>query len=346
LLHSLTGKGAPPQQLAWSGDGGAGRLREGEIYQYQLSVTYRDGSSFTTGRDLFGVNRKEAVLLTLAGGAFVFDTWSLTAEAKRLLKGAARVLKTHPEEKVIIEGHTDGIGTAKYNIELSRKRCKEAADYHYLVQEEGIPASRLIRRWYGKSRPMADNGTDQGRRLNRRVELKGDFQERIPVAPKERFRTAPFVVINGRPIAVDTLGRFQTSVPAETAHLKVEMGDSLGRSLATTLPVPVLRLAGPVGERKAAYGSSDGWLFVSGSGSATCTLAGEVEPGTTLELQGRALSPDQEGRFTVPLQFGAGERVLGLVLRNGDGCSKLLNLRLVIGSPSPAARPVPEGQRP
>jgi outer membrane protein OmpA-like peptidoglycan-associated protein len=58
------------------------------------------------------VNRREAVLLTLSGGAFIFDSSRLTAEAKDLLKKAARVIRAHPQEKVIVEGHTDGIGTA------------------------------------------------------------------------------------------------------------------------------------------------------------------------------------------------------------------------------------------
>lgn len=342
---SLAGRGAPPHQLTWGGGNQGAMLREGEIYQYQLTVTYQDGSVFSTGRELFGVNRKDAVLLTLAGGAFVFDTWSLTAEARRLLKGAARVLRSHPAEKVIVEGHTDGIGTVAYNIELSRKRCNEAADY--LVREEGIPASRLIRRWYGKSRPLAGNGSPEGRKLNRRVELKGDFAEKVAVAPKDRYRASPFVLINDRQVPVDRFGRFETTLPAESATLKVQMGDSLGRSLATTLPVPGLRLAGPAGERRASYGSSDGWLAIDRSGNATCTVAGEVDAGTTVELQGAQVPLDSQGRFTVQLPVSPGEQLLGVVLRNAAGCSKLMNLRLRTRSPSPAPKQqVSEGHGP
>src|SRR6185369_5179909 len=93
------------------------------------------------------------------------------------------------QEKAILEGHTDGIGTVPYNLALSKRRCDAAADF--LEREEGIPAERLLRRWFGKSRPIADNRSPDGRRLNRRVELRADFRDTVQVAPKERYRGAP-----------------------------------------------------------------------------------------------------------------------------------------------------------
>ena len=326
VVRSIKGDGSPQRRISWAGDTVGAAIKEGEIYQYQLQVTYRDGSMFRTGRELLGVNRREAVLLTLAGGAFIFDSSELTSEAKLLLKGAARVLRAHPQEKVIVEGHTDWIGTVRYNMGLSKRRCDSAADF--LVREEKIPASRLVRRWYGKGRPIADNVTTNGRRLNRRVELKGDFQEAIPVSPKDRYRGLPFVVINDRPVPVDPNGRFETSVPADTARLKVEMGDSLGRWLATALPVPALQLAGPAAETLVPYGSAVGGIRVSQAGEVHCMLSGGADQGSTLELDGKPVPLDPSGRFALELPLKAGEQVFGMVLRNGAGCSKLMNLRL------------------
>ncbi|OGU05851.1 MAG: cell envelope biogenesis protein OmpA [Geobacteraceae bacterium GWC2_58_44] len=325
-VRSLKGSGAPQRRIGWGGETDGGAIKEGEIYQYQLQVTYLDGSVFSTGRELLGVNRHQALLLTLAGGAFIFDSSELTPEAKLLLKGAARVLRAHPQEKVIIEGHTDGIGTLEYNMGLSKRRCDAAADF--LLRKEAIAASRLVKRWHGEARPIGDNRTTDGRRLNRRVELKGDFQEAVPVSPDDRYRGRPFLVINDRPVPLDPLGRFDTSVPADTGALKIEMGDSLGRWLATAIAVPAFRLAGPAGETRVQYGSAAGGIRVDRQGVAHCMLSGGTDPGSTLELDGKGVPLDQGGRFALELPLDAGEQVFGMVLRNGAGCSRLMNLRV------------------
>ncbi|MBU5612715.1 DUF11 domain-containing protein [Geomonas sp. Red51] len=325
-IRKIGGNGAPPKRVAWEGKTDRSRVERGEIYQSQLQVTYLDGSVFRTGRELFGVNRREAVLLTLAGGAFVFDKALLTTEAKRLLTGAARVLREHPDEQVIVEGHTDGIGGVEYNMALSKRRCDAAADY--LVRVEGIAPSRLLRRWFGKSRPVADNATTPGRRLNRRVELKGDYQQLRPTDPDDRYRTRPFVVINGRDVPVDPLGRYETSVPGETARLKVEMGDSRGRFLATELPLPELTVAQPDRFVLVRYGATVSGVTVSPDGAIFCRLSGRTGEGERIELDGRELPRTPLGAFALDVPLGSGDRVLGMVVRNGAGCSKLLNLRL------------------
>ncbi|QXE88057.1 OmpA family protein [Geomonas nitrogeniifigens] len=325
-IRKTGGNGPPPKRIAWEGETDRSKVEQGEIYQCQLQVTYLDGSVFRTGRELFGVNRREAVLLTLSGGAFVFDKSALTTEAKRLLSGAARVLREHPGEKVIVEGHTDGIGSAEYNMALSKRRCDAAADY--LVRAEGIAPARLLRRWYGKSRPVADNVTTPGRRLNRRVELKGDYEQLRPTEPDDRYRTRPFVTINGREIPVDRLGRYETSLPGETARLKVEMGDSRGRFLATELPLPELTVAQPPPSVLVGYGASASGVSVSADGAILCRLSGSAGEGERLELDGRELPLTSLGAFAVEFPLGSGDRVLGMVVRNGVGCSRLLNLRL------------------
>ncbi|QWV95660.1 OmpA family protein [Geomonas oryzisoli] len=326
VIRKTGGRGAPPKRIDWAGNTDRSRVEQGEIYQCQLQVTYLDGSVFRTGRELFGVDRREAVLLTLAGGAFVFDKSALTTQAKRLLSGAARVLREHPDEKVIVEGHTDGIGSVEYNMALSRRRCDAAAQY--LVQAEGIDPARLLRRWYGKSRPVADNVTTPGRRLNRRVELKGDFQQLSPTGPDDRYRTRPFVIINGQDVPVDALGRFETSLPGETGRLKVEMGDARGRYLATELPLPEVTVAQPSGAVLVRYGAAASGVSVSADGAILCRVSGSAGAGERLELDGRELPLTPLGTFAVEFPLGSGDRVLGMVVRNGVGCSKLLNLRL------------------
>jgi uncharacterized repeat protein (TIGR01451 family) len=326
-VATLRGAGAPQSRIAWGGeaDGGAARLEAGGVYQYRLEVVYRDGSRFSTGPEMFGIDRKEVVLLTLSGGAFVFDSAVLTPEAERLLGQAAETLRLHPEDKVTLEGHTDWIGSAAYNMGLSQRRCEAAADY--LVREQKIPASRLVRRWYGKSRPVADNRTDQGRERNRRVEVKADFQSSVAAAKKGPYRGAPFLVLNGAAVPIDAQGRFETQVPAATGTLRVQMGDGTGRTLATEIAVPQVIVSEPGGELLVPYGSAAGAVRVAADGKAFCRVAGRCTQGNRLELDGKAVPLDAEGRFAVEVAMPPGEQVLGMVLR-GEGWVRLMNLKL------------------
>jgi OOP family OmpA-OmpF porin len=67
-----------------------------------------------------------------------------------------------------IEGHADATGIREKNQELSNQRAE--AVKRYLIQS-GIEGSRLLTMGYGDTRPIADNSTDEGRRLNRRIEF-------------------------------------------------------------------------------------------------------------------------------------------------------------------------------
>jgi OOP family OmpA-OmpF porin len=68
-----------------------------------------------------------------------------------------------------IEGHTDNVGKAAYNLELSKRRAESVKTY--LVSKFQLDASRLTTEGFGDTRPIAKNDTDQGRAQNRRVEL-------------------------------------------------------------------------------------------------------------------------------------------------------------------------------
>jgi hypothetical protein len=102
--------------------------------------------------------------------------------------------------------------------------------------------------------------------------------------------------------------------------------------------VPDLALAKPAGEKLIHYGSAAWGIEVDAKGVARCTFSGGTEPGSTLELDGRAVPLDEKGRFALKLQLDKGEeQLLGLVLRNGAGCSRLMNLR-VLSTPQGGSR--------
>jgi hypothetical protein len=87
-------------------------------------------------------------------------------------KGAQSVIiafKDDPKLELIIEGHTDNVGGRDFNLDLSRKRAE--AVKRWLADKEGISEVRLATVGYGLTRPVADNGTEDGRGQNRRVEL-------------------------------------------------------------------------------------------------------------------------------------------------------------------------------
>ncbi len=112
--------------------------------------------------------RREEVLV-LRGVQFDFDKYDIKPEFRVVLNQGAETLMARPDINVRIEGHTDGIGTLEYNQRLSERRAR--AVYDYFVAK-GISPSRLQTVGYGKTRPIADNTTDEGRAINRRVELK------------------------------------------------------------------------------------------------------------------------------------------------------------------------------
>ncbi|MBV8062192.1 MAG: OmpA family protein [Nevskia sp.] len=107
--------------------------------------------------------------IVLHGVNFEFNKATLTVNAKTLLDQVADALLARKDIKVEIDGHTDGKGGAAYNQKLSERRAESVKQY---LVGRGIDADRMTTKGFGKSMPVADNSTDEGRELNRRVELK------------------------------------------------------------------------------------------------------------------------------------------------------------------------------
>jgi outer membrane protein OmpA-like peptidoglycan-associated protein len=99
---------------------------------------------------------------------FEFDRADIKPESEVELLEVVRLLQAHPKWKVEVQGHTDSVGTAMYNQQLSQRRAE--AVRQFLIQR-GIKAERIQARGYGSSRPIAPNTTEEGRALNRRTEI-------------------------------------------------------------------------------------------------------------------------------------------------------------------------------
>jgi outer membrane protein OmpA-like peptidoglycan-associated protein len=100
----------------------------------------------------------------------LFDTGSSTLKpgAREKLAKISGILLAHPGLTLQVEGHTDGVGSDEFNQELSGRRADAVRDY---LAEEGVPASTITAKGFGKTQPVATNDTAEGRQRNRRVEL-------------------------------------------------------------------------------------------------------------------------------------------------------------------------------
>lgn len=99
---------------------------------------------------------------------FDFDKYNIKPEYYGFLDDAVKVFEMNPGLKVQLQGNTDNIGTEQYNMKLSIQRAKSVMLY---LLNKGIAENRLSVRGFGFSRPVASNATEEGRALNRRVEL-------------------------------------------------------------------------------------------------------------------------------------------------------------------------------
>ena len=98
---------------------------------------------------------------------FEFDKAIVRAIYGDELEAIASAMKVHEDIELVLEGHTDSKGNDDYNQKLSDRRA--AAVKAKLVEDYGIPGSRISTVGYGESRPIASNDTDEGRARNRRV---------------------------------------------------------------------------------------------------------------------------------------------------------------------------------
>jgi len=108
---------------------------------------------------------------SVAVHGILFDTAKATIkpESAAALAPIGELLKTSPDLKLEIQGHTDNVGQVAANLKLSQERAAAVKDY--LVKNFGIEAARLTTAGFGDTKPVDDNKTDAGRAENRRVEL-------------------------------------------------------------------------------------------------------------------------------------------------------------------------------
>lgn len=108
------------------------------------------------------------LVLTLGGVLFGFDSDELKPEANASVARVAGFLIALDDRDVLVEGYTDNAGKDTYNVELSKRRAENVLKS---LVENGVAPSRAVADGYGSAFPVAPNDDDDGRAMNRRVEI-------------------------------------------------------------------------------------------------------------------------------------------------------------------------------
>jgi outer membrane protein OmpA-like peptidoglycan-associated protein len=118
-----------------------------------------------------------------SGILFGFDSAALRTEARDNLRKLSTILNRDEDTILLIVGHTDSVGDENYNLGLSERRARSAANF---MVEQGLAQSRVRVEGRGEYEPIADNETDAGRQQNRRVEVaifaSPEYIERLQAA--------------------------------------------------------------------------------------------------------------------------------------------------------------------
>ncbi|ETR74382.1 MAG: OmpA/MotB domain containing protein [Candidatus Magnetoglobus multicellularis str. Araruama] len=117
------------------------------------------------------IEREGNLITILLKGDFMFDTNSFIVKPGLYneIDRISRVLVEYPQTNIIVEGHTDSVGSETYNISLSEKR---AIAVQNILTQKNVSPSRISINGLGESQPRATNSTPEGRQQNRRVEVK------------------------------------------------------------------------------------------------------------------------------------------------------------------------------
>jgi outer membrane protein OmpA-like peptidoglycan-associated protein len=139
----------------------------GAVIGHQMDQKAKEITASVPGATVTRVG--EGLVVTFDSGLlFDFDSDKLRPEAKTNLDNLAANLASFGDSKLLLVGHTDSVGTAGYNQQLSERRAAAVGTYLAL---KGVPSARIAATGRGETEPVQPNATEEGRRANRRVEI-------------------------------------------------------------------------------------------------------------------------------------------------------------------------------
>jgi outer membrane protein OmpA-like peptidoglycan-associated protein len=170
ILGALAGKGTgdnDKSRYVWGAALGAIAGSAIGSYMDKQEEAFRDQLS---GSGVEVYREGDSIRLSIPGN-ITFSTGSsaIVTGFYPVLEDVAKVLNRYEKTKLSVEGHTDSVGDANYNRQLSMQRANSVANY---LRGTNVNASRLQTLGMGESKPIATNENAQGRQENRRVELR------------------------------------------------------------------------------------------------------------------------------------------------------------------------------
>ncbi len=118
--------------------------------------------------DLKAKQTERGIVLTIGDVLFATGKADLSSDALRSVDKLSDFLQKYPNRNVLIEGHTDSVGSEEYNLTLSERRADSVKES---LTSRRIPEGRIATKGYGKKYPVASNDTAAGKQQNRRVEV-------------------------------------------------------------------------------------------------------------------------------------------------------------------------------
>jgi len=167
-IGMISGRDAKQRRQRALVGAGVGALAGGAVGNYmdrqesELRALMRDSGVTVT-------RKGEDIVLNMPGNV-TFRTGSadLNAQFFKVLDGVAQVARKYDKTIIEIAGHTDNVGGADFNRQLSQRRASAVAQY---LMSKGVTEPRIMTAAGGEEHPIASNSTEQGRAANRRVEV-------------------------------------------------------------------------------------------------------------------------------------------------------------------------------
>lgn len=167
-IGMISGKDAKQRKQRALVGAGVGALAGGAVGGYmdrqenELRALMRDSGVTVT-------RKGDDIILNMPGNVtFRSGSADLNTQFFKVLDGVSAVAKKYDKTIIEIAGHTDNVGSASYNMQLSHRRAETVSRY---LSSRGVAANRILTAGGGEDHPIASNATEQGRAANRRVEV-------------------------------------------------------------------------------------------------------------------------------------------------------------------------------
>jgi outer membrane protein OmpA-like peptidoglycan-associated protein len=123
-----------------------------------------------------------------SGVYFATNKYNITPNSQLAIDKLVKIFTEYPETNILVEGHTDNVGTDAANLALSQRRASAVGN---ALKSAGLSPERLTVKWYGEAQPKEDNATTEGKASNRRVEFSITANEKMKADAKKEADKNP-----------------------------------------------------------------------------------------------------------------------------------------------------------